>query len=163
MRQSPREMALFDPSRQDTSVRLAAASEYAALASLYEAWGYQAGIAADDMVYVAERMGTVVGLVRRSREDGLTMLRGMYVGPSERRTRVGTALLAAFARDLGEVECYCIPFAHLTRFYGRAGFTVLPEPAAPAELVARLQRYRLEGHDVLIMHREAQTGFATSV
>jgi len=137
----------------ETSVRIAAASEHAALASLYEVWGYRAGIAAGDAVFVAERSGTVVGIVRRSREEGLTMLRGMYVGPSARRTRVGTSLLVAFVRDLGEEECYCIPFAHLTAFYGKAGFTVVPEAIAPASLAARLQRYRLEGHDVLLMHR----------
>ena len=139
----------------DTSVRLAAESEHAALASLYEAWGYRAGIAPGDVVYVAERAGTVVGIVRRSREDGLTMLRGMYVRPSARRTRVGTSLLAAFARDLGAEACYCIPFAHLTAFYGKVAFVVMPEAIAPAPLAARLQRYRLEGHDVLIMHRAA--------
>jgi GNAT superfamily N-acetyltransferase len=139
----------------DTFVRLAAASEHAALAALYAAWGYRAGIAPADVVYVAERSGTVVGIVRRSREDGLTMLRGMYVSPAARGTRVGTSLLAAFARDLGAGDCYCIPFAHLTAFYGKAGFVVMPELVAPAPLTARLQRYRLEGHDVLIMHRAA--------
>ena len=101
--------------------------EHAALTSLYEAWGYRAGIAPVDVVFVAERSGAVVGIVRRSREDGLTMLRGMYTSPSARRTRVGTSLLEAFVRDLGEEDCYCIPFAHLTAFYGRAGFTVVSE------------------------------------
>jgi predicted N-acetyltransferase YhbS len=77
------------------------------------------------------------------------------VSPSARRTRVGTALLAAFVRDLGEEDCYCIPFAHLTAFYGQAGFAVVPEAIAPASLAARLKQYRREGHDVLLMHRVA--------
>jgi GNAT superfamily N-acetyltransferase len=139
----------------ETSVRVAAAGEYAALASLYEAWGYRAGIAAADVVYVAERSRAVVGIVRRSHEDGLTMLRGMYVGPSARRTGVGMLLLAALVRDLGEEDCHCIPFSHLTAFYGREGFAVMPEATAPTPLVDRLVRYRMEGHDVLIMHRAA--------
>jgi len=142
-------------SMPETSVRIAAASEHTGLASLYEAWGYRGGIAVGDVVFVAERSGTVAGIVRRSREEGLTMLRGMYVSPFARRTRVGEALLAAFVRDLGEEDCYCIPFAHLTAFYGQAGFAVMSEAIAPAPLAARLRQYLLEGHDVLLMHRTA--------
>jgi hypothetical protein len=62
-------------SMSKTSVRLAAASEHAALAALYDAWGYRAGIAPAHVVYVAERSGTVVGIVvtvhpcRRSMAD----------------------------------------------------------------------------------------------
>ena len=149
-------------STPETTVRLATASEYASLAALYETWGYRAGIAAADVVYVAERSEAVVGIVRRSREEGLTMLRGMYVSPSARRTRVGTLLLFALVRDLGEEDCHCIPFAHLTPFYGRAGFTVMPEAIAPAPLVARVTRYRLEGHEVLIMHRAARAAVSTT-
>jgi len=137
-----------------TSVRCADPAEHSALTALYEAWGYQAGIAPTDVVYVAERSELIVGIVRRSREEGFTLLRGMYVEPSARSTGIGTLLLAAFARDLGEQACFCIPFAHLTEFYRREGFATVPEAEMPAPLALRLHRYRQEGHDVLLMLRD---------
>ena len=81
------------------------------------------------------------------------MLRGMYVDPAHHREGIGSALLARFAHDLDGAECYCIPFMHLTRFYGSVGFVVVPDDDAPGFLAARTRGYRLEGHDVLIMRR----------
>jgi len=137
-----------------TSVRCADPAEHSALTALYEAWGYRGGIAPTDVVYVAERSGLIVGLVRRSYEDGLTLLRGMYIRPSARSEGIGTLLLSAFARALGERACFCIPFAHLTEFYRREGFATVPEANMPAPLALRLNRYRQEGHDVLLMLRD---------
>jgi N-acetylglutamate synthase-like GNAT family acetyltransferase len=135
------------------TVRVAKPSEYPRLVALYELWGYRGGITADDVVFVAERAGEVVGLVRRAAEDEITMLRGMYVAPAVRRSGVGTSLLTAFAEHLDGAECFCIPFAHLTQFYQQAGFTLLAEGAAPAMLSERLRSYRSEGHQVVLMHR----------
>src|SRR5439155_9061050 len=118
----------------ESSVRLAGTSEHPTLTALYQAWGYRAGIAATDVVYVAERSGEIVGIVRRSHEDGLMMLRGLFVRPSAQRSGIGTSLLHALVRNLGERECYCIPFAHLTAFYAPEGFVVMPEAAAPVSL-----------------------------
>jgi GNAT superfamily N-acetyltransferase len=121
--------------------------------ALYEQWGYGGGIGADDVVFAAQHEDAVVGLVRRAAEGGTTMLRGMYVAPDFRRRGVGTGLLAAFVDHLHGTECFCIPFAHLTGFYGRAGFALLPESAAPAMLFERLRTYRSEGHQVVLMRR----------
>jgi N-acetylglutamate synthase-like GNAT family acetyltransferase len=135
------------------TVRVAKASEYPRLRALYELWGYRGGIAPDDVVFVAEQDGAVVGLVRRAAEGEIIMLRGMYVAPEVRRVGVGTTLLAAFVEHLDSAECFCIPFAHLTQFYQQAGFTLLAEGAAPAMLVERLRHYRSIGHQVVLMCR----------
>ena len=134
-------------------VRIAGVSEYPRLGALYELWGYRGGIAAADVVFVAQRGDEVVGIVRRANEGGITMLRGMHVAPECRRTGVGTSLLRAFVDQLHDTECFCIPFAHVTDFYQRAGFSVLAEDSAPAMLVERLRIYRDEGHKVVLMHR----------
>jgi GNAT superfamily N-acetyltransferase len=135
------------------SVRGADPAEHEHLAELYGAWGYQAKISGADTMYVAERDTRIVGLVRRACEEGATMLRGMQVDPAHQRQGVGSRLLDVFAEDLAGAECLCVPYAHLTTFYGRVGFVVVDEGAAPAFLVERVQRYRQEGKDVLIMRR----------
>jgi hypothetical protein len=58
--------------------------------------------------------------------------------------------------DLGDVECFCLPFTHLTRFYGSAGFAVIADDDAPPFLVERLRQYREEERDVLIMRRASR-------
>lgn len=135
-------------------VRVAKPSEYSRLMALYEQWGYHGGIRADDVVFVAQYDDAPVGLVRRATEGGITMLRGMYVAPEFRRHGVGLSLLATFADHLCGTECFCIPFAHLTGFYGRVGFALLPESEAPALLSERLRTYRGEGHQVVLMRRD---------
>jgi GNAT superfamily N-acetyltransferase len=139
----------------EISVRIARADERGTLAALYEQWGYYGGMTSADIVYVAEIGRGAVGIVRRTVEEGVTMLRGMQVDPAYHRRGIGSQLLDAFARDIKELECFCIPFAHLTEFYGRIGFTVAAAESSPEFLVARTERYRLEGHQVLIMRRPA--------
>lgn len=134
-------------------MRVAAVSEHEALAALYRSWGYRAGIAAGSIVYAASLDGQTVGLVRRTIEEGTTMLRGMFIHPEHRRRGIGKQLLAAFTAHLPDDDCYCVPFTHLVSFYGRSGFVVIPESAAPPFLRERLARYRGEGHDVLVMCR----------
>lgn len=136
-------------------IRVAHPAEFAQLDGLCRNWGYHAGIARADTVYVAQAADRTIGLVRRTRETTTTMLRGMHVDPAYQRRGVGDRLLSALVADLVDVECFCIPFAHLTSFYGRAGFVVVPEATAPAFLGQWLHRYRAEGHDVLIMRRPA--------
>lgn len=135
------------------AVRIADPAEHEALASLYGSWGYRAGIASGSVVFVAMLDDTIVGLVRRTVEEGTTMLRGMFVHPEHRRHGVGAQLLAGFVEQLPAVDCYCLPFTHLVSFYGRCGFAVVPEPNVPSFLIERVTRYRSEGHDMLVMRR----------
>ena len=140
------------------TVRIAEPAEHHGLESLYRAWGYRAGIGPGSTVFVAMLGDSIVGLVRRTVEEGTTMLRGMFVHPEHRRHGIGAQLLAAFVEDLTAAECYCLPFTHLVSFYGRCGFAVVPEAIAPDFLAQRLTSYRSEGHDVLVMRRAAPLG-----
>lgn len=137
----------------DVTVRVAAPEEHGRAAELYAAWGYGGGVQPDDAVYLAEAGGELVGLVRRTEEHGVTMLRGMRVAEEWRRRGVGSRMLAAFVADLAGAECFCVPYTHLTGFYGAGGFAVVDEAEAPAFLRARLAEYRGRGLSVLIMRR----------
>jgi N-acetylglutamate synthase-like GNAT family acetyltransferase len=139
-----------------TIVRTAQAREYPHLTELYPRWGYGGGLHASDTTYVAEAAGQVIGIVRRTVEHDVMMLRGMQIDPSHRRQGVGTQLLRAFVTGVAGRECFCIPFAHLTTFYRQGGFDVVPEAGVPRFLVDRLAHYRQEGHNVMVMRRPAE-------
>jgi GNAT superfamily N-acetyltransferase len=139
--------------------RIAAAEEIPALAELYASWGYPSGMRPDDVVFVAERDGGCVGIVRRTWEQGTLLLRGMHVAPDQRGRGVGRALLEAFVAALDRdeatrgVACYGIPFAHLEHFYGLGGFVFIPVAEVPEFLQQRVVRYTAEGHVVAAMAR----------
>lgn len=141
-------------------VRVAWADELPRLGERYAAWGYRGGIAPADVVLVAEEGGAPVGIVRRSVEHGVVMLRGMYVAPDARGRGIGSVLLRAFVHRLEREPslrvqaCYGIPFAHLERFYAQGGFTFVPAATAPMFLQERVRRYTAEGHHVAVMRRD---------
>jgi hypothetical protein len=121
---------------------------------LYEAHGYTGGATADDVLFVAESLDELVGVVRRTVEHGTTMLRGMQVATAHQRRGIGTRLLWGFVADLpAGVDCLCVPYAHLVGFYGAVDFELLSEDDAPAFLRERAAGYRARGLDVVIMRR----------
>lgn len=129
-------------------------SEQAALQALYHCWGYGGQIDPADEVYVARDGDHIVGLVRRTFEHGVTLLRGMQIRADRRRLGIGSRMLERFVADLAGRECYCLPYTHLTGFYGQVGFGVVDAPDAPVFIAERLAAYRSEGRNVLIMRRE---------
>jgi GNAT superfamily N-acetyltransferase len=137
-----------------TLIRIADDAERSQLADLYKRWGYRAGIAPTDTVYVAEQEERIVGMVRRTLENGTTLLRGMQVDPEYQRRGIGSQLLQCFVNDLAMRDCYCIPYSHLTSFYEQGGFAVTAN-VAPNFVIERMNQYRLNGLDVLIMRRAA--------
>lgn len=141
------------------TIRIARPEEHARALHAYEAWGYDGGVRPVDVVYLAAAGDELVAVVRRTREHGHTMLRGMQVAPEWRGRGVGSRLLRALVGDLrpGE-ECYCIPYAHLTGFYGAAGFRESGEADTPAFLRERLAGYLASGLSVLVMHRPGTGG-----
>jgi N-acetylglutamate synthase-like GNAT family acetyltransferase len=137
-------------------VRVARAEDLPAIHLAYAAWHYPGRALDTDRIFIAEHEGALAGIVRRTVEDGITMLRGMHVNPALHRRGIGTALLCAFDADLAGAECTCTPYAHLDRFYGQIGFRPMDESAAPAFLTERLARYRAEGRQMLLMRRAAR-------
>ena len=146
--------------------RRARADELPRLAAAYTEWGYGGGIRADDMAFVAERDGAYVGIVRRSWESGVLMLRGMWVAPEVRGQGVGTQLLSAFVTALdadpaaSTHACYGVPFAHLEQFYAQGGFAFVPTSDAPPFIQERMARYVAEGRAVAFMRRPAGVALA---
>jgi GNAT superfamily N-acetyltransferase len=139
----------------DITIRVARPEEYARIRETYEAWGYGGGVQPEDVVYLAEAGGELAGVVRRTHEHGVTMLRGMQVAPEWRGRGVGRRLLNALVADLGGEECFCVPYTHLTGFYGAAGFVEIAEEYAPPFLRPRLAGYLTRGLSVLVMRRPA--------
>jgi GNAT superfamily N-acetyltransferase len=135
--------------------RIATPDEHQRVEAAYATWGYRGGVGPGDVVYVAERGAALLGAVRRTLEQGVVLLRGMYVAPSEQRRGLGTGLLRAFVADLRGDACFCVPYAHLATFYEAAGFASLASPEFPPFLRARAEAYRARGLDVIVMRRPA--------
>jgi N-acetylglutamate synthase-like GNAT family acetyltransferase len=121
----------------------------------YEGWHYRGEVRADDLVLIAEHDGAIIGVVRLALEHGTTVLRGMRVQAGFQRQGIGTRLLVSASAELTG-PCYCIPYAHLTGFYGQIGFRVLDPASAPDFLAERLAAYRAraDGHEYLVMYRQ---------
>ena len=106
----------------------------------------------------ARHSGKLLGVARLSDENGVLVLRGMYVEAASQRQGVGGRLLEAAERQIGTRECWCVPFAHLKEFYSRIGFAECAPDSVPGFLDERLREYRNSGHRVIIMKRAAEPG-----
>jgi predicted N-acetyltransferase YhbS len=112
------------------------------VAEFYRRAGYAGQVQATDRVLVAIEADQWVGIVRLALEGGVTVLRGMRVLAAHQRRGIGQQLLWAACDALDGRPCYCLPYAHLTAFYGQAGFRELDPQDAPAFLAERLADYR---------------------
>jgi N-acetylglutamate synthase-like GNAT family acetyltransferase len=130
------------------AIRLAAPADRSRVQEFYRAVGYGREISAADRVILAEEDGKIVGLLRLAFEEGVTVLRGVRVVEALQRRGVGTQLLERTASELGDAACWCIPYRHLTSFYGQIGFREIDPSSAPAFLADRLATYRRERPDV---------------
>jgi GNAT superfamily N-acetyltransferase len=123
--------------------------------SVYTAAGYRRKVDPADTVWLAENADGAVGIVRIAAEQGTLVLRGMRIAEHARRQRLGTRMLQAIEKWLGDRECYCVPYPHLVEFYGQIGFTVLEPSLAPAFLAKRVEEYRRSGQEAILMRRPA--------
>ena len=139
----------------DVTIRIANPADYSRIEAAYSEWGYRGGVAPEDVIYIAERRGKLIGAVRKTLEHGVPMLRGMYIAPAQQRRGIGSNLLRSFVADLHEVECYCAPYSHLLSFYAQAGFAPATGSEVPDFLRARAMAYRKSGLDVTVMRRAA--------
>ncbi len=135
------------------TIRIASDAEIDRVRTAYREWGYGGGMTPNDIVFLAELDGNLVGVVRETSEHGEVLLRGMQVAPAVQRSGVGAQLLQVFVHRLNGRECYCVPYTHLVGFYSSVGFEQHPGEFAPAFLRERLAKYRREGRNVLLMRR----------
>ena len=105
---------------------------------------------ADEMLAARDERA-IVAAARLHHCAGTLVLRTMVVAEGRRRTGIGTRLLDAVDRAIGGRECYCFPWAHLERFYGRIGFRRLDLTAIPRALGDLL------GDGCIPMRREARS------
>lgn len=140
----------------DPVIRTASHGEHSRIKMICADWGYDVTLNASDTVFLAEEADKGVGMVRRTFEEGVLMLRTMLVAPEARGRGIGTQLVQAFVPLLEGQECYCVPYRHLIRFYGQGGFQPVESRNAPVFLQERLAQYRSEGLDVVLMRRPTQ-------
>jgi len=134
------------------NIRWAKVEEYAAVADHYAECGYRGGLNAEDSVLIALTGDQIIGAVRLCREHGAKLLRGMYIKQAFRGKGIGLSMLL-YLKAQGDLEgCYCLPYGHLDRFYGKIGFEQIPIAEAPGFLVERLTQYRNNGsRDIILM------------
>jgi GNAT superfamily N-acetyltransferase len=78
---------------------------------------------AEDLIVVAEVGGEKAGLGRVVSIDTITgELGGMYVLPAFRGANVARSIVQALIDASSHQTLFCIPFMHLTGFYGSFGF-----------------------------------------
>ncbi len=121
--------------------------------AIYASFGYRREVDPLDIVWLAEAGSEPIGIVRIATEHETLVLRGMRVAQVSQRSGIGTRMLRAIEEWLGPRECYCVPYAHLERFYGQVGFTRADPGGAPEFLIERVSQYRGEGLDVILLRR----------
>ena len=98
----------------------------------------------DDVFFLAFESNILIGCVRYCIEQGTPLLRTMMIDKDHRGKRVGQRLLLAFAGYLEREKIsnvYCLPYAHLEKFYGSIGFEKIPDEDAPDFLHWRMKSY----------------------
>jgi predicted N-acetyltransferase YhbS len=123
------------------------------IAEFYKSVGYGGGVSDADVTLGVKLGGRWVGAVRLCTEGGVIVLRGMQVAPDFQRKGIGRALLDQCLPYLDQSAAYCVPYVHLTEFYGRVGFVITPPELLPAFLADRLAAYVSTNRQTLAMKR----------
>lgn len=87
----------------------------------------------------------ILGCVRYCVEENTAMLRTMMIDEAYRKSGLGSRLLQAFEEHLNRhhiKQTFCIPYAHLEKFYSQIGFRNLGDAEMPDFLLERLTYYR---------------------
>jgi predicted N-acetyltransferase YhbS len=76
----------------------------------------------------------------------------MDIKQDYRRQGLGTLMLRDLEKHMRDQDCYCLPFAHLTTFYGIVGFEPVSAAELPDLLSARLTEHHIEMLDLATGH-----------
>jgi len=125
------------------------------LYEFYRNTGYNRAVADDDYVFYAVADKQKIGVLRISKENGCSVLRGMQVLEPYQGQGVGSKLLEYLQCSYEPGTMYCIPKKHLVNFYQQIGFEVIESENAPEFLQDRFNGYVEKGLGVLIMKRES--------
>jgi predicted N-acetyltransferase YhbS len=135
------------------AVHTADAAELDEVREFYKTIGYGGGVSQSDVTLTARLDGRLVGAVRLCSESGVVVLRGMQVDPSFQRKGIGRTLLQHCVPFLNTGSAYCVPYEHLTNFYGQVGFIETPPKLLPAFLAERLAGYVATNRQTVAMKR----------
>jgi len=133
-------------------IRLAKIEDFDRVNTFYANNGSSARVTVDQQVIVAETGPALIGAVRLCVEEDLLVLRTMRVSGPHQRRGIGTRILKAL-EPLIDRTCYCLPYAHLTGFYGQIGFVEIAPNDAPPHLRDRLAEYQTRDGAFTIMKR----------
>jgi hypothetical protein len=129
-------------------VRPALPTEKDLVDGFYASEGRTVRVESGEQWVLALEDGKVVGVLRLCLEESHQVLRTVQVTESLRR------MLDLVPPLLQPRPCFCLPYSHLIRFYGRIGFVPIPTPKAPEHLQTRLAGYLAKGEDMLVMRRD---------
>ena len=129
------------------------------ICAFYKDVGYGGGATDLDKIFLCRSPEQIIGSVRICSENESLVLRGMYFLESHRGKKLGKQLLHLVEDylDQSPLECYCVPYNHLTKFYGLIGFKEISPQEAPVFLAERISSYREQGLRVTLMKREPKS------
>jgi len=99
----------------------------------------------EDVFFILRDSQNTIGLVRFCIEEGISLLRSMNIHPEYRGKKLGLQLLKAFEEYINiqnQTKVFCIPYAHLEKFYSQIGFQKTSIDIAPQYLINRLRLYQ---------------------
>ena len=134
-------------------VRLAEPFEIEKVNAFYKSCDYYATANPADVVCVATDKDSIIGVARLCVENEFHVLRGVFVDKNFQKKGIGKRMLFYLERFFPDADCYCLPYAHLDRFYGAINFA--PTFDLPEHLEQRLKKYLADGLDMIAMKRAA--------
>ncbi|WP_159084769.1 GNAT family N-acetyltransferase [Dongshaea marina] len=125
------------------------------LPDFYHECGYGGTFDGEDEVFFIGNESKVHGVVRIATEQGALVLWGMLVHPDLRRQAIGSRLLSQLQDYLESKSesCFCLPHDYLAGFYGQIGFQSIESSAAPEFLSKKMNRYKEQGLNIVLMER----------
>lgn len=129
-------------------------SHLADLNKFYIKQGYHSDWSDSERAFITIHDNQIVGAVKVESNNGVSILRGMYLGKEFQGGGLGTAFIKHIEPILDETVSYCMPFSHLADFYGKIGFKIVSPESYPAFLADRYNDYESKGYQIIAMCRE---------
>ena len=125
--------------------------------SFYKSTGYKGSWGESERAFYISESSKIIAVVKIENIDDIFTLRGMFVLDSYKKKGYGSELLNHIESTYKNQTLYCIPFAHLNKFYGKIGFEVIPKKEFPSLLKSRIHKYQKNGSNVIAMKRLAKS------
>ena len=125
------------------NIRQAKKDELDEVISFYNSQDYKGteGMDGSEFTLVAEDDNKFIGVVRLVTENGIKVMRGMFIDEPYQRRGIGKQFISLMNEELSNSECYCICKSHLENFVSGAGFKKIEPSDAPPHLLERYQKY----------------------